>query len=87
MRINSRFSEDILIEQTAIEIFQSLGFRYLNCFEEKFGKDGDLGRESRSEVIITSRLKKALKSFKIITFVNPSTTRLYIKNIIKKILK
>jgi len=32
-------------------------------------------------------LKKALKSFEKLTFVNPSTTRLYIKNIIKKILK
>ncbi len=61
MGLNKQYSEDKLIEQTAIEIFQSLGFEFINCFEEKFGKVSDLGRENRSNVIITPRLKRALK--------------------------
>lgn len=81
MPINQDFSEDSLIEQTAIEIFQSLGYEYLDCFEEKLGKDGDFGRETRSEVIITSRLKKSLKNF------NPTLSEEDIENAIGIILK
>ena len=81
MSIDPIFSEDKLIEQTAIEIFQSLGYEYMNCFEEKLGKDGDLGREARSEVILTSRLKKALKSL------NPTLSEEDINNAIKIISK
>lgn len=55
------FSEDILIEQPAIKLFQQLGWDYLNCFDEKFGDSGTLGRETSSEVILVSKLKPALK--------------------------
>lgn len=30
------YSEDQLIEQNCIEIFQSLKYGYANCYEEKF---------------------------------------------------
>ena len=33
------YSEDSLIEQPAIEIFKSLGYSYLNCFDETFGEE------------------------------------------------
>jgi len=78
---NKQFSEDKLIEQTAIEIFQSLGFEYLNCFKEKLGRDGDLGRKTRSEVVLTSRLKNSLKKL------NPSLSEEEIENAIEIILK
>ena len=54
------FSENSLIEQPAIEIFKSLGYDYLNCYNESFAKDGTLGRETASEVILIPRLKNAL---------------------------
>src|SRR5664279_5072219 len=54
------FSEDSLIEQPAIEIFKSLGYDYLNCYKETFTKDGTLGRETASEVILIPKLKNAL---------------------------
>jgi len=57
----SNFSEDSLIEQPAIEIYKSLGYDYLNCYEETFGEDSTLGRETSSEVILISRLKPALE--------------------------
>src|ERR1035438_3642732 len=54
------YSEDILIEQPAIEIFQSLGFDYQNCFDETFGINSTLGRETSSDVVLLSKLKPAL---------------------------
>jgi len=76
-----KYSEDSLIEQTAIEIFQSLGYEYLNCYEERLGKNGDLGRETRSEVILIKRLKEACKKL------NPKLSEEDIGNVIKNLLK
>jgi hypothetical protein len=38
----SDFTEKGLIEQPAIELFQSLGYDYLDCFHETFDKTRDL---------------------------------------------
>lgn len=54
------WNEDSLIEQPAIEIFKSLGYDYLNCYKEVFAKDGTLGRETASEVVLASKLMNAL---------------------------
>lgn len=54
------YSEDSLIEQPAIDIFKSLGYDYLNCFDESFGESSLLGRETSSEVILLLKLKAAL---------------------------
>lgn len=54
------FSEDSLIEQPTIEIFQSLGYDYQNCFDETFGKNSSIGRNTSSEVVLKPRLKTAL---------------------------
>lgn len=56
----SGFDEDSLIEQPSIEIFKSLGYDYLNCYKEVFAKDGTLGRETASEVVLIPRLKDVL---------------------------
>ena len=54
------YSESILVEQPAIELFQSLGYEHQNCFNEKFGDDGTPGRETPSDVVLVPRLKSAL---------------------------
>jgi len=54
------FNELELIEQTAIGLFQSLSYNYLDCYHETFGKSGTLGRETPSDVVLTSRLRLSL---------------------------
>jgi type I restriction enzyme R subunit len=54
------YSESTLVEQPAIELFQSLGYEHQNCFHERFGDNGTLGRETPSGVVLVSRLKSAL---------------------------
>ena len=54
------YSEDALIEQPAIALLSKLGWETANCFDETFGPEGMLGRETSSEVILFSRLRAAL---------------------------
>ncbi|MBW6518163.1 MAG: type I restriction endonuclease subunit R [ANME-2 cluster archaeon] len=55
------YSEDNLVEQPAIALFAGLGWETGNCFDEKFGEDCTLGRETSSEVVILPRLRLALE--------------------------
>lgn len=54
------YTEDQLVEQPAIALLAELGWETVNALEETFGPDGTLGRETRSEVVLNSRLKAAL---------------------------
>jgi type I restriction enzyme R subunit len=54
------YSEDALIEQPAIALLGKLGWETANCFDETFGSEGMLGRETSSEVILFSRLRSEL---------------------------
>lgn len=54
------FNELELIEQPAIELFQSIGYSYLDCFHEIFGEKGTLGRETSTDVILVPKLRAAL---------------------------
>src|SRR5437867_3679157 len=54
------YSEDSLVEQPAIEVFKELGWEAANCYQETFGANGFLGRETAAEVVLTSRLRPAL---------------------------
>ena len=56
-----RYSEDQLVEQPAIELFKSLGWEHLDAYHETLGADGTLGRDNRSEVILTGRLRQAIE--------------------------
>ncbi len=56
----SDFTEYTLIEQPAIELFQSLGYSYLDCFHEIFGEKGTLGRETSTDIVIIPKLREAL---------------------------
>ncbi len=56
------YSEDQLIEQPAINLLAGMGWETLNCYSEFDQSDGSLlGRQTKSEVVLTSRLRPALK--------------------------
>ncbi len=60
------YTEDQLVEQPAIQLFDELGWETLSASEEVLGANGTLGRETKSEVVLASRLRDAL------TRLNPS---------------
>ena len=61
MSISGEYSEDLLIEQPAIELFGKLGWKTANCFDEFAAGGTALGRETAEEVILLSRLQPALE--------------------------
>ena len=54
------YTEDQLVEQPAIGLFAALGWQTMSAMEETFGAGGTLGRETKSEVVLTDRLRTAL---------------------------
>ena len=55
------YSEDQLIEQPAIGLLEAMGWETLNCYSEFEQAEGSLiGRQTKSEVVLTSRLRPAL---------------------------
>jgi len=54
------FSEEGL-EKSVIKIFEDLGWQSQNCFEEVFGKDGTLGRETPADVVLVKRLRPIIE--------------------------
>jgi type I restriction enzyme R subunit len=61
------YTEDAAVEQPAIELFEELGWHHINAYREKFGVNGDLGRESKAEVFLARYLREALERL------NPTT--------------
>jgi len=57
----SGYTEDALVEQPAIALFDELDYDTLNCYHETFGEHGTLGRETTAEVILVPRLRAALE--------------------------
>ena len=63
------YSEDQLIEQPAINLLKEIGWETLNCYSEfEQTEESPLGRQTKSEVVLTARLQPALKRF------NPTAT-------------
>jgi len=54
------YSEDQLVEQPAIGLFAELGWQTLSAMEEVLGNGGTLGRQTKSEVVLTERLRASL---------------------------
>ncbi len=54
------YSEGTLIEQPAIELFQSLGYSYQNCYHEIFGEKGTISRDTSTDIILIPKLREAL---------------------------
>ncbi len=78
----SSFTEDELVEQPAIQLFQKeLNYTYLNCFNEEMGLGSKLGRENRSIVVLNKKLRESLLKL------NPTTPTQTINDAIKEINK
>ena len=59
---DSDYSEDTLVEQPAIALFQELGWETANCFYEFEQPGGSpLGRENMGQVVLESRLRPVLE--------------------------
>lgn len=55
------YSEDNLVEQPAMELLHSIGWETKNCYKETFGKEGTVGRETPSDVVLKGYLRDAIK--------------------------
>ena len=75
------YSEDLLVEQPTINLFQSIGWETAVCWEEIFGVDGDFGRENRADVILFKRLSEALKNL------NPGADPVILQNAVDEIAR
>ena len=54
------YTEDQLVEQPAIGLFAELGWQTVSAMEETLGANGTLGRETKADVVLASRLRAAL---------------------------
>ncbi|MFH0731588.1 MAG: type I restriction endonuclease subunit R [Candidatus Omnitrophota bacterium] len=75
---DGKYSEDALVERPAIELFDQLKWSVQNCFHE-FDENGksSLGRETKADVVIISKLKPVLKEL------NPDISAAAIEEAIK----
>ena len=56
------YSEDGLIEQATQDVLEELGWQVVTAWQnESFGEDGLLGRDNKSEVILSRYLLQALE--------------------------
>ncbi|MHB8503527.1 MAG: type I restriction endonuclease subunit R [Candidatus Acidiferrales bacterium] len=56
-----QYTEDQLVEQPVIKLFEDLGWDSVNAYHETLGPDGTLGRDNKSEVFLTRRLRAAIE--------------------------
>jgi type I restriction enzyme R subunit len=56
-----QYSEDQSVEQPAIKLFEELGWEHIYAYDETLGPNGTLGRDNRSEVFLTRRLRVAIE--------------------------
>jgi len=57
----SDYTEELLVEQPAIELFAELDWATASAPDESFGSPGTLGRETKSEVVLVPKLRAALE--------------------------
>jgi type I restriction enzyme R subunit len=59
---NLDFSEDALVEQPAIALFDKLGYATAHCFKEQVGTvNSTLGRETTADVVLVPKLRAAIQ--------------------------
>jgi type I restriction enzyme R subunit len=61
--VSRPYTEEAAVEKPAIELFGELGWDHINAYRERLGADGTLGRESRNDVFLVQRLRRALERF------------------------
>src|SRR5579864_6681547 len=59
--VSASYGELALVEQPAISLLESLGWKHANLYTETYGDKGTEGRESEHQVILTRRLRAALE--------------------------
>ncbi len=60
--MSNSYTEDHLVEQPAIQLMRDeLGWDVVNCYGEWDGGVSALGRDGKREVVLTGRLKSALR--------------------------
>ncbi|HUE41143.1 MAG TPA: HsdR family type I site-specific deoxyribonuclease, partial [Chthoniobacterales bacterium] len=59
--ITHDYTENLLIEQPAIDLFGEMGWETVSAFHETLGSDGTLKRETSGEVVLLARLRRALE--------------------------
>lgn len=57
------YTEDQLVEQPAIGLFAALAWQTVSAMEEVLGPGGTLGRETKGEAVLVSRLRGAMERF------------------------
>lgn len=57
----ARYTEDELVERPAMALLEELGWEIIDAFSEKLGAAVTLGRDSFADVILTHRLRTALR--------------------------
>ena len=58
------YSENQLVEQPAIALLENMGWQHQNCINEfQYRNENRTGRETKSEVVLTDRLRAALERF------------------------
>ncbi|MBP7795237.1 MAG: type I restriction endonuclease subunit R [Elusimicrobiales bacterium] len=74
----NKYSESALIEKPTMDLFSQLGWTVQNCFHE-FDDNGKsfLGRETKADVVLISKLKPALKK------INPTLPETFLDEAIK----
>jgi type I restriction enzyme R subunit len=59
--VPSPYTEGGLVERPALELLEQLGWTVVNAFRETFGPAGTLGRDSMHDVVLTHRVRDALR--------------------------
>ena len=55
------YTEDLLIELPAINLFSEIGWQTVVALEETFGPTGTLQHETKGEVVLLSRLRAVIE--------------------------
>jgi type I restriction enzyme, R subunit len=76
-----RYSEDELVERPAVLLFEEIGWDHIDAYHESLGPNGTLGRDNRSEVFLTRRLRQAVERL------NPGMPREAIEDAVNEITK
>lgn len=75
---NDKYSESALVERPAMNLFRQLDWSVQNCFYEFDENDKSfLGRETKADVVLVSKLKSVLKK------INPSLSETVLDEAIK----
>src|SRR5438309_1320967 len=59
--MNHSYTEELLVEAPASELFGQLGWETISALDEIFGENGTLDRETKAEIVLLAKLRPALE--------------------------